>query len=122
MQKLRKKSRYSLIKPLDIILFIPLIFLFTRNSGTGNQVEILVDGNVKFIYSLNDERKIIIDGFIGTSVAEIKDGKVRMIDSPCRDKLCIKQGFICKKGENIICVPNRVVIKIRGEGIDGITE
>lgn len=122
MLKLWKKSRYHLIKPFDIIFLFPLFLIFFRNIESGKQIEIFVDGNLKFIYSLNDDRTITIEGNIGISTIEIKDGRIRMVYSPCPDKLCMKQGFIKGKGESIICVPNRIVIRIKGDNYDGITE
>ncbi len=122
MFKLWKKSRYYLIKPLDILFLLPLLLIFSKKTESGKQVEIFVDGKLKFIYSLNDDRNIEIKGNIGSSTIEIKNGKIRMVFSPCPDKLCMKQGFIGNRGESIVCVPNRIVIKIKGENIDGITE
>lgn len=122
MFKLWKKSRYYLIKPFDILFLLPLLIIFFKKPEPGKQVEIFIDGKLKFIYSLDDDRKIDIKGNIGISTIEIKDGKIRMVFSPCPDKLCMKQGYIMNKGESIVCVPNRIVIKIKGENIDGITE
>uniref|UniRef100_A0A7C3YTL5 NusG domain II-containing protein n=1 Tax=candidate division WOR-3 bacterium TaxID=2052148 RepID=A0A7C3YTL5_UNCW3 len=122
MQGLRKKSRYHIIKPLDIIFFFPLLFLFLKTQEEGKKVEIFVDGKIKYIYNLNDNRTFEVEGRLGNSIIEIKEGKVRMKYSPCPDKLCMKTGYIKNRGESIICVPNRVVIRIRGDDIDGITE
>ena len=42
--------------------------------------------------------------------AEIKDGKIKMIESTCKNKFCIKEGW--SNTIPIICVPNKVIIKI----------
>ncbi|MFZ5945464.1 MAG: NusG domain II-containing protein [Bacillota bacterium] len=36
-------------------------------------------------------------------------------DASCPDKVCIKTGKISKTGQNIVCLPNKVVILIEGE-------
>jgi hypothetical protein len=38
-----------------------------------------------------------------------------MIDADCPDKLCEKQGKISKNGQSIICLPNKIVIKINSD-------
>lgn len=73
-----------------------------------------------------DTRTYEIDGFQGPSVIEVKGGKVRMKRSTCRDKLCIGMGWVDSCGESIVCLPNRVVIRIAGERqshqVDTVTE
>lgn len=43
-----------------------------------------------------------------------KDG-VAFIHSECPDKLCIKRGKLKRKGDTMACVPERVVVVIKGE-------
>ena len=33
-------------------------------------------------------------------------------DATCPDKLCQKQGHISKNGQQIICLPNQVIVEI----------
>ena len=42
----------------------------------------------------------------------IKDGKVYVKDSTCRDHICEKMGPISNNGEMIICIPNSLFITI----------
>ena len=48
--------------------------------------------------------------------AKIKDGKVTMISAQCPDQLCRKQGPVFRPGETIVCLPNKVVLEIKGSG------
>ena len=61
----------------------------------------------------------------GYNLIEIGDGKVRVVEADCPDKLDVKQGYISKVGEVIVCLPNRLVIEIKGVSeeteIDGIS-
>nr|WP_278428711.1 MULTISPECIES: NusG domain II-containing protein [Caldanaerobacter] len=34
--------------------------------------------------------------------------------SECPDKICMKEGFIDKPGQSIICLPFRIVVEIQG--------
>ena len=40
------------------------------------------------------------------------NGEVRMIESSCPDQICVHHSAICMAGENIICLPHKIVIEI----------
>jgi hypothetical protein len=71
-------------------------------------------------------RTITVRGWQGPSTFEVKDGRVRMVRSDCRDKICIGVGWIDTGGRSIVCLPNRVVIRVTGKSrsgkIDTVTE
>lgn len=113
--------RYTLTKA-DLILIGLLVlctffsFSLWFKSGSGQRVLIIVDGKKIRHISLSDEKKeIVIQGLKGPFAFEIKNGKVRMKDSACSNKLCVKMGWIRQEGQVICCIPNRVVLKIIGE-------
>lgn len=41
-----------------------------------------------------------------------RNGEVRMIESSCPDQICVHHRAICATGENIICLPHKIVIEI----------
>lgn len=64
----------------------------------------------------------VIQGPNGSAMLQTEAGRVRMLSSRCRDKICMKQGWISKPGESIICLPERIVVTIEGTGaVDAIT-
>ena len=71
-------------------------------------------------------RTITVKGWNGPSTFEVKEGRVRMVKSSCRDKICIGMGWIDTDGRSIVCLPNRVVIRVTGKRksgkIDAVTE
>jgi hypothetical protein len=71
-------------------------------------------------------RTITVKGWNGPSTFEVKEGRVRMVKSTCRDKICIGVGWIDTGGRSIVCLPNRVVIRVTGKRtsgkIDTVTE
>lgn len=70
-------------------------------------------------------KTIPIETEYGYNLVEIGDGEVRVIEADCPDQLDVKQGYISKVGEVIVCLPNRLVVEIKGIGteteIDGIS-
>ena len=54
---------------------------------------------------------------------EVRSGSIGMVSADCPDKLCVHQGFIDRPGLPIVCLPNKLVIRLRqadSEAIDMI--
>jgi hypothetical protein len=43
-------------------------------------------------------------------------GQVRIEESSCPDKVCVKTGWISRPGQAIVCLPHRIVVRIEGGG------
>ncbi len=98
---------------------VSLIFQgISRAVGDHPQARVSANGREVARFSLwEGDRTLVVKGFQGESRLEAKDGRVRMVDSACPDKLCVRTGWISRPGESIVCLPNRVVIEIvSGEG------
>lgn len=91
------------------VSFIGLVFI-QDVIPEGTDVIIEVKNEHVFTLSLYEDTRKEIHGANGITIVEIKDQKVRVTDSSCPDKICVKQGEI-KKGV-IICLPNQVIIRI----------
>jgi hypothetical protein len=39
-----------------------------------------------------------------------------MDSASCKNQVCVDHGAISLKGDSIVCLPNRVVVEIKGEG------
>lgn len=87
------------------------------------KIRITVDGELYGEYSLQEDQEISIGK---TNVCRIEDGKVKMIEASCPDKLCMQQRAVDEKGGSIICLPNKVVIEAVGgnsasqDGLDSV--
>ncbi len=116
-----KKKDLLLISSLFLIIL--LVYIFARlESSQGESVLIQADGKDFIRVSINEDRTIKVPGPLGESIVEIKDRRVRMLYSPCPDKLCEREGYISKPGQIIVCVPNRILIKIEARApFDALT-
>lgn len=57
------------------------------------------------------------DGF---NLISVRDGSISITSSDCRNEDCMKMGTISHGGESIICLPNRLSIRISGSSeVDG---
>ncbi|MBT9152162.1 MAG: hypothetical protein DDT35_00376 [Firmicutes bacterium] len=86
-------------------------------TPSGQQATILVDNRPVETVVLDPAvgmRQVVVQGVRGESVIEIDGAYIRIIASACPDKICIKMGRKSRPGEVIVCLPNRVVIRIDG--------
>ncbi|HDP89311.1 MAG TPA: NusG domain II-containing protein [Thioalkalivibrio sp.] len=64
--------------------------------------------------ALDEHRHLHVEGPLGTSQVEVRDGRARFTASPCNDRFCVHYGWLDHAGEVIACVPNRVVVQLVG--------
>ena len=100
-------------KPFDFLLIILILFLglFLCLHGVGKKgglVAVNADGR-QYEYSAEKNGIYEVQGVLGKTVFEIKDGKVRIIDSPCQNKICVNQGWHTP----LVCLPNNVIITLQ---------
>jgi hypothetical protein len=101
----------------DKILFVSLIlvsvsgiFFIKGVLPKGKTVLIKAGDRPVYVLPIDRDETVSVEGPQGKTVIEIKNHKVRIADSPCPNKLCIKQGWV-ERGA-IICIPNRVTVMI----------
>ena len=96
------------IAAVSLALFAARFFL----QKEGASVTVEINGETYGTYELDEEQVIDIGS---TNQIEIKDNTVRMVQADCPDHLCVKQGKIKSEGEMIVCLPNKVTVRISGE-------
>ena len=120
-----KKTKYFKIGDLVIYIFLVIFFstLILKISGfkyiKGAKAEIWVDGELKYVYPLQEEEKnIFVETNLGGCNVQFKDNMVRVTTSNSPLKIAVKQGLIKSPGEVIIGIPDRLVIKVIGDSED----
>lgn len=68
------------------------------------------------VYPLSEDRTFSVEGREGEIRGEIKDGEVRVVFSPCKNKVCALSPPLRSEGEWIACVPGEVIIRIAASG------
>ena len=121
------------IKKADIILLIVLVAIGLAatvmvgvSKSSGDTVLIENHGDLFGKYSLHEDREIdvpCVDSVGSDLHVSISGGTVKVTSSGCANQLCVKHSAISRTGESIICLPNRIVVKIEGKGggYDAIT-
>ncbi len=94
----------------------PILLTFTMpNLSKPESVLIFSDAKLIEKIPLNSEERIHIASSSGELYANISGGKVWVEDSSCKHKNCEQRGKIYRVGEQIICVPNQIMIELGGK-------
>ena len=91
-----------------------LVSVNLLTAARGDTAEIYV--NSKFAASLPLDENTVKEINGGTNRIRIENGYVYMEYADCPDKLCIKQGKISDSSRDIVCLPNRVTVKVTRKG------
>ncbi len=95
--------------------------LLLRGLPAGQPVAVLTAQGKSQTLTLDNDLKLEP---VSGVVFEIHSGQARIAASPCRDQLCVHAGWLSKPGEAAVCLPEKVVLEIRGtnrvSGVDGV--
>lgn len=119
---MEKKSEFSLKKGDWIAVAIVIVlalgtFLFFLPKGASGQegvVQIYQDNVLVKECNLDTDDVFVLEGEYQNTIT-IRDGKIGITESNCPGSDCVHSGFIGTVGRSIVCLPNKVEIRIAGE-------
>lgn len=119
MKKLYRND--FILNLIIIVVCIAVPIAISVSSHNEEKTAVLsFDGNAEKEMSLSQNGVFYTHGVEVT----VKDGKASVTDSDCPDGLCMKMKDAKNVGDSIICVPNKVSVRIigdvNGEGADVI--
>ena len=108
-----KKHRNDIILIAVLLVVAGAAFgLIQLNKKSGGYAVVVQDGKETAVYSLNEDASVTITSPTGFNTLVIKDGKADVTDADCPDRICVNQHSISYDGETIVCLPNKLVVKI----------
>ena len=145
------------IRKADIILFIVLVVtglavsaaltLSHGEAGAGAKVIVESGGGLYGQYPLSEDRTLVVPSpkqiaadapasnsddpasaqYDYYNVVVISGGSVSVTEASCKNQVCVRHGSISRPGESIVCLPNRLIVRIEngaseeGGGYDSVT-
>jgi hypothetical protein len=110
-----------LLRPGDVVVLLAAGMLVGASwaalwsgGGPAEYVEISVPGATPTRLALAADTVVEIEGRLGPSVIEVRDGRARFIDSPCVGRQCVHAGWLSRGGQVAACLPNGVVVEVGG--------
>ncbi len=110
-----KISKFDIAR-ISFILLSSAFFIgwlnhgFIRKPGVCGTALIYVNNKLLEKFRLEKDKEVAL--LNGRMQIEVKNGKIRVKDADCPEHLCVNMGWIQYGGQNIVCVPNKVMIEI----------
>lgn len=108
------------MKKNDIILFgavflaaVLAAVLFRGYSQDGDCAVIISDGEEYARLPLEEDVSVSVNG---KNTVEIKNREVYVSYADCPDQICVSQGKITGPGRTIVCLPNKMSVRIEKRG------
>ena len=107
----------SVLLAVCLGLSIPLLL----PGEDADYAQILSDGRVLHTVDLHIDREIRVDSPSGGhNLITVKNGAIAVTEATCPDHYCMNRGY-CRSGAQIVCLPNRLVIRFLGQqSIDAV--
>ena len=124
MKKLDKVIIISVVI-LSLLIFASYKILNNKKydkTYAGIYVENSLIKKVELIPNHNEQ--FTINTKNGKNIVSVEGTKIRILDADCPDKICVKDGYISKPGQMLVCLPHKFMIEVKGEtkeDIDGLS-
>ena len=114
----RKQKRNDALLAAGLIVLAAVFgggyFLMHRTPAL--RAEVMVDGDLVETLELSKNQEVTIEGAGGgMNRLVVEDGKIWCAEASCPDKVCVRQGKQAQDGGQIVCLPNRMFVRVTGE-------
>jgi hypothetical protein len=111
----------SLARPADVAVVALAALLvgaawaaLWRDGGPAEYAQVTAPGAPAQRLALARDTTLDVQGRRGASRLEVRDGRIRFVDSPCVGRLCVHAGWLSRSGQVAACLPNGVVVEVTG--------
>ncbi len=113
------------VKLILIVTIISVLLIVIIRNINFKEQEALVYYENKLVLTidLSIDKEYEVEGYNGKVNIEVKNNKIRVKEETSPLHICSKQGFVDSMFEPIICLPNKIVIKLKDKtDIDAIVK
>ncbi len=104
-----------------VLLLIACLILIFNKKENGNQALVYYENDLILKIDLSQDNEYDVNGYNGNVHIIVKDNKIKVDEENSPKHICSKQGFISSSNETIVCLPNKIVIKIASiQGLDTV--
>jgi len=102
-------------KGLVLCLAVGILAAFVPQFAAEEGARVLIRAAGKTqSHALSATRVFSVAGPLGESRIEIAQQGVRVVNSPCRHQVCVRRGWVERRGDVVVCLPNELVLIVDG--------
>lgn len=102
---------------------VPIVAALSR-SAPARSAHVFVAGTRVATLPLDRNATLFVATKVGLETLQVAAGKIRVAKSPCPRKICSHRGWVSHGGEEIVCVPGELVVRVEGgapPGVDAVS-
>ena len=113
------KNKYWILLFGAVLAMCLALVLIPADDTPARSAQIRSEDSVVIVDLLQPQTLVFDSHGGGYNIVTVQDGKIAVTEANCPDQYCVRQGF-CNSGEQIVCLPHKLVISFLGESeIDG---
>ena len=96
---------------------VALLLFLRPTDGNFLSATVVLDGETIAHYdlsALSGPEELTVDGAAYPLTIQAEPGRIRIVESSCPGQDCVHTGWASRAGQQIICLPNRLVISLEG--------
>ena len=119
------KTRYWIVLFAALLLICGVLsaFLLLRRPD-GTVANVYRDGELIYSVDLSNVTETY-EIKLDEDTHQIEPGRIRVVDSVCRDHICEETGWIGDRSFPIVCLPHRLVIRVEKQSaaaVDAVSQ
>jgi len=99
------------------LLIVSGAVAFLLSTSPADTARIYQDGVLIMQLDLADiteARSFVVEHGFGVNVLAVERGRIRIAEADCPDGYCVRQGWVGGGSIPIVCLPNRLVVRLEG--------
>lgn len=109
-----KKKEIIFFAVLFIAALLSIFIMRYINQGSDKVLLVTIDGEEYKTIELNDDTNtsFTVETEEGVNYVEVVDGTVNVVSADCPNQICVHTKEASEVGDEIVCLPHKVVIEI----------
>ena len=107
---IQQQRRYDEKKPLEAeIVRDGMVIETLALTGPPREIRVESEGAARAAHGFN--------------IIRVERGRIAVVSADCPDGACVRRGWISHAGGGAVCLPHRLVVRIKGAGggVDGVS-
>ncbi len=112
----RKKLNVGVIVAIVVVALVAYAATSVLGGGGDARTAVIQDADGEtHTMSLACDGTLTVNSSAGMNMIEVHAGKVRVIEADCPNQDCVEQGWVSEVGQQIICLPHKLVVTVTDE-------
>ena len=111
------KGDWLAIGIVVILAFAVMLCFLPGTNGPAAYAEVYLDGELYKVVPLDRDVSFTVTDQYSNEIT-VTNGTIAFTDSNCPGQDCVHSGSICTTGRSLVCLPNRVEIRVVSEADD----